>query len=243
MVKHSKEGCENQKMNKYKQENTPAINVYKKAIANMTLVFDCKKAFNREGLLTQKSSAVINRILKLLKIAFVLSEGEPEKSYNAYYAIFNIAQITQKRNIVTDNIDNQMFPALTKSRNFSLLKENLTAFQLEPLEKMAHNHDIKGAHTYFVNKFNIDKLISMGKRYSPYYTLSDLFQLLDCHKPFLIVPKVINKNTDNERTEYLTHSGLKSYNKLISIINHAHNTFDYPDIIDALDSIVDREWY
>lgn len=219
---------------------------HKEAIYGMASVFNCQKPFGVNDRLTKRCCAIISKIALLLEMAFMLSEETISKSYKAYYTIYNLRQMatTHKLNIISnDEIDSIAFDAIKKSNNFNLLKENLTAFELEKLNKQAKEHDAQSHKSNFVNKFKVDRLITMAKQDNKNYTSTELFNELGCDNPFLIVPKVVNKNTNDERIEYLTHSGLKVYDKLITLIHYAHNAFDYPDITDRLDSIIDREWY
>lgn len=196
--------------------------------------------FKKNNSLTKRGSIILNNALELLKIAFVLSEETKDKSYDACYAICNIKQTALNKPIMSDinMLDSIAFSAIKKSKNFLLLKENLTAFQLEYLNEIAESYDQTHKHTDFVNKFNTDKIITIGRENTQYYSIMDLFDKLNCHKPFLIKPKKLN-----DKTEHLTYSGLKAYDKLIKTIQYAHNVFNYPDIVDKLDFIVNSEWY
>lgn len=224
--------------------NVITENFYAKTIYDMAEIFDCRKIFDRNKNLTKKSSQVMSKIIRLLTIAFMLSDNTPANSYKAYRAIYNMQQILKHRNIITESdIDNICFGVLTKSNNFLLLKSNLTAFELDILNKQAIEYNKNNSKSSFVNKFRVNELLSMAKKYSPCYTVDDLFIELNCSKPFLSAPKIVNKNTNDEHIEYLSHSGLIAYDKLITLIQYAHKTFDYPDITDKLDRTVDRECY
>lgn len=213
---------------------------HKNDIETIISFFKNINAFTKHNFLTKRGSMILNDALELLKIAFVLSEETTNKSYNAYYAIYNIKRVALNQPIISDTniIDSITFPAIKKSKNFLLLKENLTAFQLEHLNKIAESYDQTHKHTDFVNKFNTDKIITIGRENTQYYSIMDLFDRLNCHKPFLIKPKKLN-----DKTEHLTYSGLKAYDKLVKTIQYTHNVFNYPDIVDKLDFIVNSEWY
>lgn len=216
-----------------------------KSIFDMTSVFKCKRPFRKDRSLTKTGKTVTDKILKLLKMASVLSNEPPSKSYKAYYAIYNIKRFIDKRTVISDysEIDNNCFGAIQKSQNFLLLKESLTAFELEALNEQAILYNKIHPNSEFINKYDVHNLTLIAKEHSPNYSLTDLFAELECSRPFFVDPKVINKNTDTEHTQYLTHSGEQAYKKLTEIISFAHAGFGYPDIIDTFDSIVDRDWY
>lgn len=216
-----------------------------KSMFDMTSVFKCRKPFRKNRSLTKTGKTVTDKILKLLKMASVLSDEPTSQSYKAYYAIYNIKQFIDKRTVISDysEIDNNCFGAIQKSQNFSLLKENLTAFELEALNEQAIAYDKTYPGSKFTDKYDVHNLTLIAKEHSPSYSLTDLFTELECSRPFFVDPKVINKDTDAERTQYLTHSGEQAYKKLTEIISFAHAGFGYPDIIDTFDSIVDRDWY
>lgn len=227
----------------------------KKTLSDILALFNCNKPFVYNGKLSKRATPILNDVITALEMASVISECTTIDSYKAYYAIYKLRQLTKGANICSltnDDIDKQQFSIICKSLNFNLLKTKLTAFEMLALNRLAYEYDLRNkylAHrdtTKFINKYTVDKLVSFGKIRSPYYTIAELFDTLHFHKPFkpfLATPRVVNKNTDDEHIEYLSYSGKKVYNNLIEVINIMHNAFDFPDIADALDSIIDREWY
>lgn len=225
----------------------------RKAIEQMTSLFGCKKVFNTNNELTIKGQSIMPKITKLLEIAFILSRENIDKSYKAYHAICHIVH-NKNRNITP--IINADFDVISQNPNFFMLKNKLTAFELRNLNTQAKAHQEHKCTCHDKNKrckyYNylhdsmtrgdINILINYAQNITNCYDCDDLFKELDCSNPFLIKPKTINKQTDDEHKEYLSSHGTKAYNKLTKLITYAHEAFDYPYIMDKLDVIINSDF-